>query len=118
MIEDQYVFGWHEQYMINNGERTSSQPTKSSDGSSQSNNQHKSTVTQPKPLCKKKLIFKKRFYEDHAQIEKRNTKNIAKNFCKAFINFLEDNNIHLEVRKARKIMEHHNYNNHTIEALG
>jgi hypothetical protein len=37
---------------------------------------------------KKKLIFKKKFYEDHSRIQKRNTKNIAKNYCKAFKNYL------------------------------
>lgn len=40
VIEDQYVFGWHDN-LTHHREKTSSQPTKSSDGSSQSNNQAK-----------------------------------------------------------------------------
>jgi hypothetical protein len=39
---------------------------------------------------KKKQIFKKKWnpYDLSKQFEKRNTKNIAKNFCKAFNNYM------------------------------
>jgi|LakMenEpi03Aug12_release.lakeMendotaPanAssembly.Ray.scaffolds.fasta_scaffold328606_1 hypothetical protein len=40
-------------------------------------------------LPKKKLIFKKKNIGENRQ-EKRNTKNIAKNFSKAFVLYLEE----------------------------
>lgn len=63
-----------------------SQPTKSSEGSNQNNNlpqggKHMHIYR------KKKMIFKKKGNEE--KIERRNTKNVAKNFCKAFINYLK-----------------------------
>lgn len=43
---------------------------------------------------KKKFIFKKKIINDGIdhKPEKRNTKNVAKNFCKAFISYLDDKN--------------------------
>ena len=51
-------------------------------------------------------------------MQKRNTKNIAKNFCKAFVNFLEEEKKACALAKAKQIMSHYNYNNKTIEVLG
>ena len=41
---------------------------------------------------KRKLIFKKKTTNQNSQpkIERRNTKNIAKNFCKAFMTYFEE----------------------------
>lgn len=50
-------------------------------------------------------------------MEKRNTKNIAKNFSKAFINYLEQEKKPSALTKAKQIMSHYNYNNKTIEVL-
>jgi hypothetical protein len=42
---------------------------------------------------KKKIIFKKKNRSNNnLKLEKRNTKNIAKNFCKAFITYLDNQN--------------------------
>lgn len=90
MIEDQYAFGCHAQIPESSGDRTESQPTKSSDGSSHSNPLHPEPKSDGRSMRKKKLIFKKKYLEDDQRMERRNTKNIAKNFCKAFINYLEE----------------------------
>lgn len=90
VIEDQYIFRYPiENGFITNGSSSSHQ-TRSSDGSNHNNplsegSQYKNNSL----LRKKKLIFKKKYLEDNIGIEKRNTKNIAKNFCKAFLNYME-----------------------------
>lgn len=66
------------------------------------------------PMNKKKLIFKKKYLEDNARLQKRNTKNIAKNFCKAFINYLEQKKNNSVLMKAKQLMSYYNYNNKTI----
>lgn len=74
--------------MGTNMKEKNSLPSTSSENDQQLNsqNQEKSTLGQ-----KKKLIFhKKAEGENRERFSKRNTKNIAKNFCNAFMNYVSE----------------------------
>jgi hypothetical protein len=50
-------------------------------------------------------------------MEKRNTKNVAKNFCKAFITYLEEENYQELSKKLKKLVEIYRFNNKVIEKI-
>ena len=86
-VEDVYVFTLAEHKDSNNIRQVrsfiSSNDSRNSSGSDSS--KQCSTRKKPKKVC----LFQKTGKNGH-RYRKRNTKNIPKNFCKAFSNFMED----------------------------
>lgn len=50
-------------------------------------------------------------------IEKRNTKNIAKNFCRAFLAYLEEKKNKVILDRTKQLISDNKFNNKTIEKI-
>lgn len=101
-----------------NNVNNSCQPTNSSDSSNNNGNKPRdSSNHNGEGGRKKKMIFKRSNVDLNHSAKRRNTKNIAKNFCKAFLSYLEEKQACKTAQEAKELMVEHNYNNKSIEKL-
>jgi len=119
-VEDIYVFTLTEPKDANNLWQVrsfiSSNDSRNSSGSD--SNKQRNTRKRPKKVC----LFQKTGKHGH-RYRKRNTKNIPKNFCKAFSNFMEDHSKKdspewaQAKRVLKKIEARDKYNNITMNKM-
>ena len=120
-IEDNYNFKTILQIGNESNIKNESNPTNSSDGSQNNHDKFVNATSLQKQYFqnRKKQIFKKKGVNQNLdnRLLRRNTKNIAKNFCKAFVSFLEQQKEIIAISKIKEMISKYKFNNNMIEKI-